>query len=225
STDTWTAENRYSDIKVYERKRTKVLKAEEYNADTKSVTLALNNDLASGEEANIVVTDTAGITVSATPAYNSADRTVTLTFTDELNGAYNISLANATDVDGFACSESKVTFTAIGAPSLEAYYFDSTGNDLETLNGATGVSVRATLSNWAGTAHVAILAVYDNYKLVGVQVADVIETAETSVTYFAEITGLTALSEDTSEVKLFVWEGLDNLIPVVIPDEPVGGGL
>ncbi len=225
ASDKCDAENRYSDIKVYTQKRTKVLKAEEYNADTKSVTLALNNDLASGEEANIVVTDTAGTTVSAAPVYNSADRTVTITFTDELNGAYNISLANATDADGFACSESKVTFTAVGAPSVEASYFDGEMNPLTTLNGATGVSVTATLSNWAGAAPVAILAVYDNDMLAGVQNAEVIDAAGTSVTYFAQITGLTPLSEATSDVKLFIWEGFDNLIPVIIPDEPVGGGV
>lgn len=224
ATDTWTAENRYSDIKVYERKRTKVLKAEEYNADTKSVTLALNNDLASGEEAKIVVTDSTGATVSATPALNSVARTVTLAFTEDLNGIYNISLANATDADGFACSESNITFTAAGAPSVEAFYYDGDMNVLTTLNGATGVSVVATLSNWTGATPVGILAVYDNNTLAGVQVADA-EADGASVVYTAQITGLTALSEATSDVKLFIWKGLDNLIPVVIPDEFVGGGL
>ncbi len=222
--DTWTAENRYSDIKVYTQKRTKVLKAEDYNADTKSVTLALNNDLASGEEANIVVTDSTGATVSATPSFNSVDRTVTLTFAEDLNGIYSISLANATDADGFACSGSKVAFTAAGAPSVEAFYYDGNMNELTNLNGATGVSVVATLSNWTGATPVGILAVYDNNTLAGVQVADA-ETDGASVVYTAQITGLTALSEATSDVKLFIWKGLDNLIPVVIPDEFVGGGL
>ncbi|MBQ7097122.1 MAG: Ig-like domain-containing protein [Clostridia bacterium] len=222
SEDTWTAENRYSDIKVYTRKRTKALKVGEYNSDTKSVALSLNNDLASGEETKIVVTDESNTAVTAAAAYNQVDRTVTLTFADALNGVYTVSLADAVDAEGIACSAKTVSFEVTGGTEADVVYYNG-ADVLTSLDGATAVKAVATLRNYEGAAPTGILAVYEGKRLVDAVVATS-EVSGSTVTYNAEITGLAAMSDATSEVKFFIWDSLSTFVPVVEAEIFVAGG-
>lgn len=223
SSDTCDAETRYSDIKIYSKKLTKVLKADKYSNATKSVTLRLNNDLPTGAIENIVVKSSDGTAVEPNLAYNEEDRSVTLTFASEIDGKYTVSLANVLDADGFKCSDKEFSFNAVGAPKANVVYKDGSDNPLTTVAGTQTIKATATLSNWEETVPVAFMAVYKGDKLESV-VSATPSVSGTTVTYTAEITGLSGLLA-TDKVKFFIWKGLNTLTPAVAKDNFTGGSL
>ena len=221
--DTYDAELRYSDIKVYTRPCTEVLDISEYNELTRTVDVALTSDISDTEKENIVVLDSLGNEVeNITRTYNAATRTVTLAFGSAAGDDYTVSLENVRDTDGFMCTQEVVAFSAT-EPYAVVEYLDGDDQELATLEGATEVKATAVLKNWENAAPIAIFAVYDNNCLVGTSIG--YGTVSGNVfNYSMSVSGISALTKN-AEVKLFMWKNLSNIAPALETDDFTGGSL
>lgn len=220
--DKYTVESGFSEIKIYDDRLMEVLNIGKYSNVTKSVTFALSDDVYEDTLKYITVSKD-GEAVTATPAYDATNRTVTLAFDEELLGEYEVSLEYLRSENKLSCADKTITFTAELEPLLTDVSFkDANDTTLSTLDGATTVKACATLSNWYGEEPVAFIAVYDENKLVAVKQATV-SYGTVGLLISGEADGFTLTEK--GNVKILVWNNCQAAKPITVAASYNGGGL